>query len=148
VLSYLGRTESSGTGGAVRPGASVELRATSRAPEITVTSPDGTAKPLLRGPSGAFHFPDTDQVGVYSMREREQTTQRFAVNLASSAESDIRPKTAAGGAEAPSIRIGHEEFAGQTEWRSQRRETWKYLLAAVLVIAGVEWYIYNRRVYV
>ena len=147
VLSYLGRTDAAGTATSARPGASVELRATSAAREVSVTTPDGTAKPLLRGPAGTFHFADTNQVGVYAMREADQTTQRFAVNLANAAESDIRPRSG-GGAATPSIRIGHEEFAGETAWQNQRRETWKYLLVAVLVIAGVEWYIYNRRVYV
>jgi Mg-chelatase subunit ChlD len=145
VLTYLGRTEAAATSPTVRPGGSIELRATSVAKEISVITPNGTPKPLLRGPLGTFHFADTHQIGVYTVKEHDQTTQRFAVNLASAAESDIRPR--GGGGSAASIRIGHEEFEGQTQWDSQRRETWKYLLMAVLVIAGVEWYIYNRRVY-
>jgi hypothetical protein len=47
-----------------------------------------------------------------------------------------------------SIQIGHETIEGTSGYELVRRETWKWLLLAGLAVLLVEWYIYNRRVYV
>jgi hypothetical protein len=60
-------------------------------------------------------------------------------------ESDVplrkNPKT-----ELPSIRIGYVEVEGQRRLEPARREIWRELLLVGLLVLGVEWYIYNRRV--
>jgi hypothetical protein len=45
------------------------------------------------------------------------------------------------------IRIGHVDLAPETDYRPARRETWKWLVACALAVLLLEWYIYNRRVY-
>ena len=62
------------------------------------------------------------------------------MNLFDTIESDIRPTA--------SIDPGYEEIVGQRGWETKRRELWKYLLIAGLIVLLIEWYIYNRRVYV
>jgi hypothetical protein len=61
--------------------------------------------------------------------------QEIACNLASRAESDLRPPEglAAAGAESAAA----AGFAG--------RPVWFYLLAAAWLLAAVEWYLYQRR---
>jgi hypothetical protein len=64
------------------------------------------------------------------------------VNLFDPLESDIPP------AKEKSIQIGHVTIEGQSAWQPKRQETWKWLLLAGLAVLLLEWYIYNRRVYV
>lgn len=70
-----------------------------------------------------------------------KTLQRFAVNLFDAGESNIRP--------APDIQIGRgTPVEAQTSGQEiTRQELWKWLLLAGLGVLLVEWYIYNRRVY-
>jgi hypothetical protein len=36
---------------------------------------------------------------------------------------------------------------GQASWEGGRTELWRWLLCAVLGVLCLEWYIYNRRIY-
>ncbi len=72
----------------------------------------------------------------------EKSAQRFTVNLFDPLESDIRPP------QENSLQIGQLTVPAKSGYASARRETWKWLLAAALVVLLAEWYIYNRRVYV
>jgi hypothetical protein len=37
---------------------------------------------------------------------------------------------------------------GSAGWEPARREMWKPLLVAALLVLFCEWYVYNRRVYI
>jgi len=65
--------------------------------------------------------------------------RHFAVNLLDPNESNIEPRT--------EIKIGGEEVAAGQE-RRQPREVWKWIALAALVLLLVEWYVYNKRIYV
>ena len=142
VLRYLG-----GAGGrfqlksTVKPGQSVSIRSENPVTEIAVQSPSGESVSLARGSLGHFTFTQTDSVGVYSVHENgaQSTLQRFAVNLFDSRESNILPRKM--------LEFDNESIAAQTYWEPTRRETWKYLLLLALAVVLMEWYIYNRRVY-
>ena len=69
----------------------------------------------------------------------QKTDKWFAVNLFDSRESDIRPQK--------QLPIGNEIVQGQIIWEPTHHEAWKYILIGVLVVLVVEWYIFNRRVY-
>jgi hypothetical protein len=59
----------------------------------------------------------------------------FACNLANRAESDLRPaEELPASAEEATVAAG---FVG--------RPVWFYLLAAAWLLAGLEWYLYQRR---
>ena len=45
------------------------------------------------------------------------------------------------------MRIGYVEVKGKPGWQGARRELWKALLLGALGILALEWYVYNRRVY-
>ncbi|MEM6330882.1 MAG: BatA and WFA domain-containing protein [Planctomycetota bacterium] len=144
----------------VAPGAAVELRPKASVERVEVSGPGGLAKTLRRRGDEPFVFQDTASRGAYVVRSGDQVLQRFAVNLFDPAESNIRLRTAdlepsqdpaEGGDGAvnetiDSIRIGYTDVAARTE-SPARKELWRWvLLAAILVLVG-EWYIYNRRVY-
>jgi hypothetical protein len=96
---------------------------------------------VSRGQQNAFLFGGTDEIGIYEVREGKQSkvSQRLAVNLFDSIESNIPPL--------PTIRTEFEEIEGQVAVERTRREAWKLVLMGALVVLVVEWYVYNRRVY-
>jgi hypothetical protein len=142
ALSYFGTAGQAGATASVRPGQSVPLRAVGASDELTVRSPSGATHTVKRSHAETFNFSDTDELGVYQVEESGQPTRRFAVNLFDSLESNIEPRAAG------TIRIGYVDVKGQSSWEGARRELWKPLLLGALGVLCLEWYIYNRRVYV
>jgi hypothetical protein len=140
VLDYLGGARSGNTPASIRPGAAIALEDAGSSGEIAVREPDGKIHQLTRSAGSAAQFSDTDQLGVYQVSEAGQPARSFAVNLFDAAESRIDPRR--------SIDIGYEKVSGEASWEGGRTELWKLLLLAVLCVLCVEWYIYNRRVYV
>ena len=65
--------------------------------------------------------------------------RHFAVNLLDPNESNIEPRA--------DIKIGGDDVTAGTE-RRQPRDLWKWIALAALILLLVEWYVYNRRIYV
>ena len=78
----------------------------------------------------------------------------FAVNLFDPRESDLatRGLVPAGApesrAEAYKIKIGYNPVEGARTAPDARRDWWKLAALAALAVLAVEWYIYNRRIYI
>jgi hypothetical protein len=151
VLEYLaGRTEDSQLG-STRPGRPVELRTAGNAPQLTVVDPTGKQFTVRRTGQDIFQFHDTNRPGVYDVKRGDQVIERFAVNLFDRQESDVRlrpsqdPKNVT--VQPADIRIGNVDVAATVGQTPSRTEAWKVVLACALVVLLVEWYIYNRRVY-
>jgi hypothetical protein len=122
----------------LQPGQVKLLRPEGKITSITVTDTKGGVKTLERGTRPDFAYGDTERCGVYRA-EWENGVQRFAVNLLDADESSIEPR--------PAVQIGAEAIqAGET--RKQPRELWKYAVLAGLFFLMLEWYVYNRRVFV
>jgi len=77
--------------------------------------------------------------------------ERFAVNLFDQQESDVavRPSQDKKGTTVnpADIRIGNVDVAATVGQTPTRIEAWKPVLACALFVLILEWYIYNRRVY-
>jgi hypothetical protein len=151
VLEYLaGGTEDSQIA-SVRPGRPVELRTAGTAPELTVIDPEGKEYTVKRTLEDVFQFHDTNRLGVYDVRRRDQVSERFAVNLFDRQESDVRLRPSqdpeADVAQAADIRIGNVDVKALATRAPARKEVWKAILACALAVLVFEWYIYNRRVY-
>jgi hypothetical protein len=151
VLEYLaGSTEDSQLA-SVRPGRPVALRTVGNAPELTVIDPAGQSHIVKRTSEDIFPFHDTNLLGVYDVRRGDQVIERFAVNLFDRQESDVRVRETqdpeANVARAADIRIGHVDVKAEVGRAPTRKEVWKAVLACALAVLVVEWYIYNRRVY-
>ena len=140
TLAYFG--DAAGAAGipSVRPGSGVSLRGSGSAGKLVVRTPSGQAVEFERSGGQNVQFSETGQPGIYAVEETGQPTRHFAVNLFDPAESNIEPRQ--------EVRIGYEEVRGQASWEGGRVELWKLLLLVVLGVLCVEWYIYNRRVYV
>jgi hypothetical protein len=135
----------------VRPGRPVEFRPPGNLTELTVVDPDHDGTTIRRTDQDVFQFHDTDKPGVYTVQRDDQVIERFAVDLFDRAESDVRVRPSqdpdAETVRAADIRIGHVDVAAAAGRTPVRKEAWKALLAAALFVLLLEWYIYNRRVY-
>jgi hypothetical protein len=142
VLSYLGGSPIEANQAFTQPGQSVTLRTTAPVNEISITAPSGQTQRVTRGASNTFVYGQTERVGTYTVREagRDEVAQRFTVNLFDPIESNIVPDTA--------LKTEFEDIQQSGVVEAKRREGWKYLLIAALIVLLGEWYIYNRRVYI
>lgn len=143
AVKYLG-----GTGGhsgltSVRAGNTYAIRTILPVDTVSVTLPDKRAVEVRRENQAVINFSQTDQTGVYEVREGSgaKLGQQFAVNMFDPRESDLKP--------AADLRIGHDEVQAESKSANQaaRKELWKWILILGLAIVLFEWYIYNRRVY-
>ncbi len=144
VVEYLGGGRSAQRSTSVQPGAPVTIRTDAPVDKLYITSPSGAVfPPISRERENTFVFGATDVTGLYEVREKpgrgEEVLQRFAVNLFSPRESDLRLRQ--------TIELGAQEVSGEAGWAPARKEMWKWLLLAGLGVLLFEWYVYNRRVY-
>ncbi|MBN1639849.1 MAG: VWA domain-containing protein [Anaerolineae bacterium] len=118
----------------VQGGAAVSFLAPPGVEQAVVYAPDGAAT-RVQATEGRFTFADTVQLGVYRAALGDKEAQ-FAVNMAAPRESDVAP--------AASLPIqGAGDTGGEEEARA-RREWWRPLGYAALVLLVVEWAVYHR----
>jgi hypothetical protein len=122
-----------------RPGDDKQLRPDQPVKTIEVEDPDGSSEVLSRGGGAQFLYGKTDRVGVYKVKWDGRVQQSFAVNLLDDMESNLQPRDA--------IEIGDARIVAG-EVRGQPREIWKWVALAALLLLLLEWYVYNRRVYI
>jgi hypothetical protein len=139
VVTVLGNVEDGVDEEIKRPGDAKVLRPDRAMRSIEVEGPDGTSETLTRTLRTDFVYGPLPRVGVYQVKWDGQVQRSFAVNLLDSAESDLTPR--------PSIDIGDERIAAG-EVKSTPRDVWKWVALAALLLLLLEWYIYNRRVYI
>jgi hypothetical protein len=138
VLYTLGNIRDAAGEENVQPGQVKLLRPEGKVSEMTVVDPRGTRTRLDRGSRADFAYGATDQVGVYRA-EWKDGGRRFPVNLLDADESNIEPR--------PAVQIGAERVRAD-ETHRQPRELWKWAVLAGLAFLLLEWYVYNRRVFV
>jgi hypothetical protein len=138
VLYTLGNIRDASGEENVQPGQVKLLRPDGKISELRVTDPKGRVTPLQRGTRAEFAFGATDYVGVYRA-DWKDGQRRFAINLLDVEESNIEPR--------PAVQIGSEQVKTE-ETHRQPRELWKWAVLAALAFLLLEWYVYNRRVFV
>lgn len=146
-----------GSGGEVdRPGRPMTLTADPTTQRIEVIPPPGGGRvqTLERSSRGTFVYNGAERLGIYRVRWDGEVRDAFAVNLFDSRESDLAPRgLAPEGAteaeqEAAGIQIGYTPVTGTRNLVPARQDWWWPIALAALGIILIEWYIYNRRVYV
>jgi hypothetical protein len=139
VLYHLGNVGDAIGEDSVQPGEPMVLRPEAGVQWLKVTPPKGETVKLTKSQRADFTFGATDLLGVYQVARDDGGQRSFAVNLLDANESHIEPK--------PEIHIGNERFSKDQE-RKQPLELWKWIILLALILLMVEWYIYNRRVYI
>jgi hypothetical protein len=145
-----------GTGDELRsPGRPVILRAETLGKDLSVTTADGRAtERLSRTPQGTYVFNQADTTGLYHARWDTSGMLPFAVNLLDARESDLatRGLVPAGVPESQSesykIKIGFTPVAGSQKVKDTKHDWWKWFACGALGVLLLEWYIYNKRVYI
>jgi hypothetical protein len=95
---------------------------------------------VKREPGRELTYGSAEQVGVYEASWGQNDPYRFAVNLFDLGESDIQPRE--------NIWVGDEEIKKAAEPVRQRQELWFWFALVALAVLLLEWYIYQRRIYV
>ena len=143
------------TRSAPSPGRPLILRAETLGKDLLVTSASGNATArLARTPQGSFVYNQAATTGLYHARWEPSGLLPFAVNLFDFRESDLAPRglvpdgVPESQAEAYKIKIGYNPVAGTRQTQEKQQDWWKWFACAALGVLLVEWYIYNKRVYI
>jgi hypothetical protein len=110
-------------------------------PEISarINGPDFSGMEIKSNSSGSIRFPGTSRVGVYNLSVPAGAIRLFAINLLDTQESNIEP-------------LREIVFAGQPVEAQERALSranlplWPFLVGLALVLACLEWLIYNLKV--
>jgi hypothetical protein len=143
------------------PGQPVTLRADTPKGKMTLTLPPGkksadgkSTETLTRTPQGTYIANQTGATGIYHARWDPDGLIPFAVNQFDFRESNLAPRgivpegTPEAQADNYKIKIGYNPVAGTARPHATRKDWWKPIALVVLGVLLLEWYIYNRRVYV
>ncbi len=136
------------------PGNPVALHAETINREITVASADRPEERVPRSPQGTFIYNHAEKAGLYLARWDPEGRLPFAVNLFDFRESDLAPRglvpegAPASTEESYKIKIGYNPVTGTQKPPRVQKDIWWWFALLVLGVLLVEWYIYNRRVYI
>ena len=107
--------------------------------EAVISGPSISQGQLKANPSGSIRLPATDRVGVYNIELPDQQPKFFAVNLLDSAESNIEP--------VDQISLSGEQVKAEEHAGARANlPLWSFLVGLALVLACLEWWVYNSKV--
>jgi hypothetical protein len=136
----------------VQPGRVLSDRLPADASSVRIEGPGGVDSTITTGADGSFVYGPLERAGVYrvswsgtpgAMDEvvGGRAVRTYAANLADSAESQV--------AAASKLDLAEREVTASGQGSVESARTlWQWLLLAALAIMLVEWYIFNRKVYV
>ncbi len=154
-IEALGNLREGGGEEMATPGRPVVLHADTLARTITISSAGGQApETVSRSPQGGFVFNQANKTGIYLARWEPKGLLPFAVNLFDPRESDLAPRglvpdgVPESQAESYKIKIGYNPVTGTQKPATVQKDIWWWLALGALGVLLVEWYIYNRRIYI
>jgi len=103
---------------------------------VTVTRPDGQ-KIEQQAREGRVIYSDTSQIGVYTVETNGSPAQKFAVNLFSGQESEIKPSSLVTAAPVESQGINGSAQNNRQEW-------WRIFAFLALALLVLEWFVFHR----
>lgn len=140
LVGWLAPTSSVEVPAQLSPGTPVALRPQVGVTEIAVLSPSGERWTFSVEDSAPIPFAQTGELGIYTVVQRTLDAPAFeslfAVNLFSELESRIEPQDA--------LAIGQASVSGQATGTTGRREWWRWLALAGLIVLLAEWVVHWR----
>ncbi len=139
LIGWLPRAAMAGQG-SLAVGTPIELFGGPQEETAKVTLPDGTPRTVALDPMRPVLFGETAKAGPYIVTRGSTGAEKqeyYAVNLLDANESSITPSER--------LNLGRSEIAAQTESVRFNREYWRWLLAGVLAVLALEWWLYSRR---
>jgi len=140
ALRYLAGSSTTGRHPPVAPGEAFTVAAGPNTQSVTVRRPDGGTETAAVRSSGLVTYGRTDRAGVYTVSTGIPGQDARAVNLLDEGESFIAPNEV--------FRIATGQAKATQGLDRVNRPFWPYLLAVLGVILFIEWFVYNRRVFV
>jgi len=140
AVAFLSSSLSANARMTTRPGDPVALARPPTADTLTIRRPRGGRDVLVPGKVSTAHYARTRRVGVYTVEPAAPGQETFAVNLFSSAESNVRPSSV--------LTVGTSTLEATKGSQLINEPLWPHLLIAALVILLIEWVIYNKRIFV
>lgn len=107
---------------------------------VEFVAPDGREIPATLERGGEVVLGEARQAGVYELRTDGRVEARFGVSLLDESESRLSV--------ASEVDLGDLSVSAEAPVRPVNRELWPYLALLALGFLLLEWYVYNRRVYV
>lgn len=104
-----------------------------------VSGPGFSGKEIKANAAGTIRFPGIDRAGVYSLKVPEKPLRLFAVNLLDLQESNIEPVREI-------ILSGQSVQARDNPPGRSNLPLWPILVGIALVLACLEWLVYNSKV--
>ncbi len=153
-INYLGQEGGmfGETAGALRPGTVLTDRLPAGAGSVRLEGPGEVSAELTPAPDGRIAYGPIRRAGLYEVTwtgaaaagdiaDGPRAIRTYAANLLDPAESDI--------AASPMLLLAGEPLAAEDadEARAMIR-LWPWLILAALAVLMLEWYVYNRKVYV
>jgi len=152
TINFLGQASNTGVGRSAAAGQHVDLVAPLRTELVRITAPDKSETTISLG-TRDFTLSQTTQTGIYTLDYLDSASKSVGqdilpVSLLSDEESNITPAQTLrvqGVAEAIASGTAQPgEISGKREVRVNR-EFYTWLILLVLLIMGVEWYLYHTR---
>jgi hypothetical protein len=152
VINHLGQASGDAAGRSAAAGERVNLVAPLDAARVQTTAPDGAGSTLTLG-TRDYTLSQTMQTGVYELAYENEGGEVIArdqlpVSLLSEDESTITPAATLrvqGLTEAIASSGGQPKEIAATREVRVNREFYTWLILLVLLIMGVEWYLYHTR---
>ena len=106
----------------------------------TFVSPGGEEVSVRPDRGGSMVSGVADQIGVYRLRRESDLLAEFPVSLIDRRESRLTP--------AEEIDMGDIKISTRTRLDFESSALWHWFALAGFVFLLIEWYVYNRRVYI
>jgi len=138
ATNFLGTQTGIGPQSDLLAGQPIHLEGLSPGTVVKIDGPHFSDRTIKANPSGALHFPDTDQVGIYTLKIPDETPKVFAVNLLDDKESNIEPRKEI-------ALLGRQIKAADKSMTRSNLPLWPYFVVVALILTCIEWMIYNSK---
>ena len=108
--------------------------------EAEITMPDKETEVVRANPSGTIRFANTSRVGQYSLSISDGPARFYAVNLLNAQESNIKPLNELGFSNSETVEA-QEKIISRANM-----PLWPFLVGFALLLACLEWVVYNYKV--
>ena len=142
ALSWLGGAAKFDSSSGTSPGDLIQFRSRVPTQSVSIAPPLGTSVTLRPRTDNTYVYAGANQTGIYRVEDVANNTldQLLAVNLLDTRESNLAVRD--------DLEIGYEELQGKSTVVPKRQEYWTWVILTALAILLLEWYIYNRRVFI
>jgi hypothetical protein len=139
AVRYLTGGSTAGQIPPVRPGEAFSVGVKAGVRSTTVKRPDGRSDSVpVQG--GLATYGLTDRVGIYRIADALPNQEAKAVNLLDDKESFVAPNE--------DFQVAAGEIRASDKLDRVNRPLWPWLLGALGLLLLIEWFIYNKRVFI